>query len=377
MASIYPFRAALPDLSDIISFDDFFGGAKRKFPLYLADGMYSQTPEPIMMIYRIKRPHRSHTGLIACAGVEDALQNRIKKHEHTLAAKADKMLSLIEERGALIKPVLLTYPNAMPIDAYINRYTITQAPSFVIPFEDEEHIFWMLTDPEQLKIVQGLFAEHVPGAYVCDGHHRIQSCETMYLKNKAANPIHNGTEPYNYFLATYLAASEIEIHNYNRLLVSLKGHTPEAFLQKLSQYHLIAPAGRPVRPMQKHQMGLFLGKQWYSLKLRPEFEPSADTDIRQALDVTLLNRYVFQEILGIEDVRTEMEIKYLEGTKGMDELEFKVKDGKAVAGFNLYPVGLEDLIAISDLQGTLPPKSTYIEPRMRNAFLAQLYEDLY
>ena len=80
-----------------------------------------------------------------------------------------------------------------------------------------------------------------------------------------------------------------------------------------------------------------------------------------------------QHILGIEDVRTEAEVKYVEGVKGPAALERKVDDEKAVAAFNLYPVALEDLIAISNQNGTMPPKSTYIEPRMRNGFIAQLY----
>jgi uncharacterized protein (DUF1015 family) len=91
------------------------------------------------------------------------------------------------------------------------------------------------------------------------------------------------------------------------------------------------------------------------------------------LDVHLFNKYVLQHILGIEDVRLEESIKYVEGVKGPAALERRVDGQKVMAAFNLYPVALEDLIAISDMNGTMPPKSTYIEPRMRNAFIAQLY----
>ena len=144
MAKISPFRAALPDLSDIISFDEFFGSAKRKFPLYLSDGIYELNEEKALYVYRIKRPHRSHTGVLACTNVLDYINGEIKKHENTLAAKEEKMMGLFEERQAFIKPILLTYRNVLEIDAIVNRITISMTPSFTIPFQDEEHVFWQI-----------------------------------------------------------------------------------------------------------------------------------------------------------------------------------------------------------------------------------------
>lgn len=376
MAKISPFRAALPDLSDIISFDDFFGSAKRKFPMYLSDGIYYQNKKKSFYIYRIKRPHRSHTGFLACTNVLDYINGKIKKHENTLAAKEAKMMRLFEERQALIKPILLTYPNVLEIDALINRITTSTPPSFHIPFQDEEHVFWQIDDPTHIKALTEAFDNHVNESYICDGHHRAKTSELLYKRYLKSKELSTNKSQFNFMLVAYFPASEIEIHNYNRVIADLGAVSQENFLKKLATYYNIEATEKNYTPISKHEMGMYLEKQWYKLSLKNTYCPKPDTPTKETLDVYFLNKFVLEDILQIEDVRTEPDIKYVEGPKGAFSLERKVREGKAKVGFNLYPVALEDLIKISDEQDTLPPKSTWIEPRMRNGFIAHLYKEV-
>lgn len=370
MADIAAFRPAIPDLNDIVSFDDFFGTAKRKFPIYLSDGYYQVREEEAIFIYRIVRQGISHTGIIACASIKDYIEGNIKKHEHTLTSKEEQMKSLFEERNGVIKPILLTYPNVLEIDAFINRITVAMPFSFKIPFEDEEHVFWLINQKVHVEQFRELFQKHVPACYICDGHHRATTAERLYEEHYDGTP----DNPYNYIMAAYFPASDIIIHNYNRILTSLKGLEVADFLERMNSIFHIHEQNIAFRPFGRHQMGMYLENRWYKLELREAYIPNPHTtSVEECLDVHLFNKYVLQHILGIEDVRTEAEVKYVEGVKGPAALERKVDEEKAVAAFNLYPVALEDLIAISNQNGTMPPKSTYIEPRMRNGFIAQLY----
>lgn len=374
MATISPFRAALPDLTDIISFDDFFGSAKRKFPLYLSDGIYQQNKNAAVYIYRVKRAHRSHTGVLACADVKDYINGLIKRHENTLAAKEAKMMRLFEERQALIKPILLTYPNVLEIDAIVNRITSSNSPSFSIPFQDEEHLFWEINDKIRIDALKELFKDNIKETYICDGHHRAKTSEIFYqryIENQAPD---DKNAEFNHMLVAYFPASEIEIHNYNRVIASLDNLTEEDFLQQLKQYYKIKKVEHNHTPLHQYNMGMLLDRQWYKLELLPKYHPKAGTPTNETLDVHFLNKFVLEGILNIEDVRTEPDIKYVEGPKGAFGLERRVREGRAKVGFNLYPVALEDLIKISDEQDTLPPKSTWIEPRMRNGLIAHLYK---
>jgi uncharacterized protein (DUF1015 family) len=375
MAKISPFNASIPDLTDIISFDEFFESVKRKFPLYLSDGIYEQATKKAIYIYRVKRQHRSHTGLIVCTNVLDYINGSIKKHENTLTAKEAKMMRLIEERQALIKPILLTYPNVLEIDAMINRITISNQVSFSISFQEEEHLFWQITDKTIVKALCNAFEKKVAVSYICDGHHRAKTSELIYQNHQKKKASSSEDDRINFMLSAYFPASEIEIHNYNRLIANLGGLTENQFIEQLGAYYQLTKVSKSYFPNSKFEMGMFIGKQWYQLKLKKNYLPKRSTAVNETLDVHMFNELVLKGILNIEDVRTEPDIKYLEGPKGAFGLERRVREGKAAVAFNLYPVALEDLIKISDQDHCLPPKSTWIEPRMRNGFIAHLYKE--
>jgi uncharacterized protein (DUF1015 family) len=291
-----------------------------------------------------------------------------------LAAKEAKMMRLFEERQALIKPILLTYPNVLEIDAVVNRITSSSPPSFSIPFQDEEHIFWEISDEIRINTLKELFEENIKETYICDGHHRAKTSEILYQRYANNPAFDDKNKELHNMLVAYFPASEIEIHNYNRLVVNLNKLSEEEFLQRLKQYYKIKKVNSYYTPLHQYKMGMLLGKQWYKLQLLSKYRPKAGTPTNETLDVHFLNKFVLEGILNIEDIRTEPNIKYIEGPKGALELERRVWEGRAQVGFNLFPVALGDLIKISDEQDTLPPKSTWIEPRMRNGFIAHLYE---
>ncbi len=375
MASISPLRAVVPAIAQISNPYEFFSAAKKKFTQYLEDGYYAQTGAESLFIYRVQRAHRSHTGVLACANVLDYIEGNIKKHENTLTAKEDKMLGLFYERNAMIKPILLTYPNAMEIDALINRLTIALPPSFTIPFGDETHVFWQITDPATLHHLVVLFQNHVPTTYICDGHHRAASSERMYKEMKESGQLTSPTDPYNFMLAAYFPVSEIEVHNYNRYVVSLP-LPMEEFFQQMGEVFYITPQKGQSSPTALHQIGMYAQKRWYKLEFKETVLPNIKkSSIKERLDVELLNQLVLKGLLGVQDVREDHNIQYLEAPEGLAGIENKVNaNGLDSVGFAMYPVALEDLMAIANADGTMPPKSTWIEPRMRNGFVVQIYE---
>ena len=57
------------------------------------------------------------------------------------------------------------------------------------------------------------------------------------------------------------------------------------------------------------------------------------------------------------------EIQYISNIKGGVFLEKKAKEDKSIA-FKLHPITFNDVILISNKGKTLPPKSTWIEPKL-------------
>jgi uncharacterized protein (DUF1015 family) len=373
MALLSPYRAALPLLSKIKSPNSFFRDVKVDFRSFLQKGFYEQDEQPAFYIHRVQTKYRSYTGFNAYIHLDDYREGRIRKHEHTIRAKEDQVMELYEERKALIKPVMLTYPNVLEIDALTNRITFSLKPALEFDFDDERHTIWRIDQPEYLETYARLFAEKVPLTYIADGHHRSETSLQYCAFKQQHNPGHTGQEAYNFLLAELYPASEIEIHNYNRLLETLNGLSGQQFLERLSEVYDIEATSKSYKPATPHNMGMYLFGQWYRLTVKPAYLQERPA-VRDRLDVAIFNQVVLRGILGVEDVRTYPKIKYQEGPKGTVALIEMVDEGDATVAFNLYPVALEDMIAIAREDGVLPPKSTWFFPRLRSGFTVQLFE---
>ena len=74
-------------------------------------------------------------------------------------------------------------------------------------------------------------------------------------------------------------------------------------------------------------------------------------------------------MLDIGDIRTDKRIDFVGGARGTSALEQAVNSGKAAVAFSMHPVDVDDLMAISDAGGIMPPKSTWFEPKLRDGLL--------
>ena len=88
--------------------------------------------------------------------------------------------------------------------------------------------------------------------------------------------------------------------------------------------------------------------------------------------MALLQRHVLEQMLGIGDIRSDKRIDFVGGARGTDGLEGAVNGGAAAVAFSMFPVTIDDLMAISDAGGIMPPKSTWFEPKLRDGLLVHL-----
>ena len=115
---------------------------------------------------------------------------------------------------------------------------------------------------------------------------------------------------------------------------------------------------------------MYLAGRWYTIDLS---RARRDDDSRASgLDVALLQRHVLEGMLGIGDIRTDKRIDFVGGARGTEGLERAVTSGAAAVAFSMFPVTIDDLMAISDAGGIMPPKSTWFEPKLRDGLLVHL-----
>jgi uncharacterized protein (DUF1015 family) len=229
------------------------------------------------------------------------------------------------------------------------------------------HHFWVIRDQEIISELIRLFSK-IPYVYVADGHHRTAAAALVGNEKKEANPNHNGSEEYNFFLAVHFPDNQLTIIDYNRVVKDLNGLEKETILEKLTKDFDVEVKGREIfKPEQLHNFSMYLDKQWYSLTAKSG--TFNDHDPIGVLDVTILSKLVLDDLLGIKDLRRDKRIDFIGGIRGLGELKRRVDSGEMAVAFALYPVSMKQLIDIADSGNIMPPKTTWFEPKLRSGLV--------
>lgn len=353
---------------------EVYAKGKENFARLIAEGALRQEARPGFYLYRQIMGAHAQVGLVAVASCEEYLCGIVKKHELTRPDKEDDRVRHIETLDAQTGPVFLTYRAVPALDAFIAR-TVAGAPEVDFTAADGvRHSAWPLAGAAEVAFVAGEFAR-IPCLYIADGHHRSAAAARVFEKR-------HGAGQSGFFLAVIFPHNQMQILPYNRVLKDLNGLSPAQLLKKLEDVFTIqsvavsrqsaasleTPGG--ALPSRRYAVGLYLQGCWYTLSFRPQFITTNDPIER--LDVTLLQKQVLGPLLGIADPRTSQRISFVGGIRGTAELERLVNSGEHACAFSMFPTSVEDLMAIADAGGIMPPKSTWFEPKLRDAMFCHL-----
>jgi len=362
----------LPEDLDIHS-EPVYRKAKENFDHFRNAGYLVPDKEDCLYVYAQTMNGKTQYGLVACASVEDYLNNVIKKHELTRKDKEEDRMKHVRITNANMEPVFFSYPAHAEVDEIINKWVKENAPEYDFTAADGVgHHFWTISDDAVIHRLIGVFRE-IPSTYVADGHHRTAAAALVGNEKRKLNPHHNGTEEYNYFLAVHFPDNQLTIIDYNRVVTDLNNLSKEEFLVKLTDHFYVEEKGSGIyKPCCLHNFSLYIDKTWYSLTAKEgTFD---DADPIGVLDVTILSTLVLDQILDIKDLRTSKRIDFVGGIRGLGELVKRVDSGEMRAAFALYPVSMKQLIDIADSGNIMPPKTTWFEPKLRSGLVVHLLD---
>lgn len=347
-----------------ISGERRFQLVKNRYLEFKEEGVFIQDSKPCYYIYKTISRNQSYTGIIAGASVEDYEKNLIKKHEDTIAHREKLFKEYLEVVGFNTEPVLLTYPDSPVINTIIEE-TLAQRPEYEFTsLNRDTHFLWVVQEPDTVTKIQAEFHK-IPTVYIADGHHRSASSHLLAKESKAKNQHHTGQESYNYFLSYLIAESNLKLYEFNRLVKDLNGLNKEGFLMQLDEWFRIENRGNELyKPSKKHHFSMYLDGEFYSLYLRKTRYKF--TDSLSALDPYILYLKVLKPLLGIQDLKNNMRIAYLPGKNDLFEVKKAVDSGNFAVGFGMLPLSIEEIKRISEEGLIMPPKSTYIEPKLRS-----------
>lgn len=326
---------------------------------------------PVIYVYQVLHDGLCQTGIWTLTHISDYLEGRIKKHESTVERREKLLADYLQQTGLDANPVLITYHPDPIIDGLIKKYTCLE-PVLDFMFADKtEHRVWAIDDPIDLKIMVDAFAA-IPTVYIADGHHRAASMAKMGLQKQALNAaIHTGSELYNYFTTVYMNTEEVKVLEFNRLVRDLGTLSETEFMEALTKTFELSKTDGSFKPMHLHEIGMYFSGQWYVLKPKPSIYD--ENDPVGVLDVSILQNFILEPILGIKDPRTDARITFEGGRTRLEDLQEKVDNGLFVIAFTLFPTSVAQVIAVAEADGVMPPKSTWVEPKFLVGLLTNYF----
>lgn len=328
----------------------------------IQEGKFVQDPTPCFYLYELTMDGHSQTGVVGCASIDDYRNNVIKKHENTRADKEEDRIRHVDTCSMQTGPIFLAYRAKEDLKEKIGELK-KQAPVYDFVSEDGiGHRVWVIDNDTDVAMIEEAFGK-IPAIYIADGHHRCASAVKVGLKRREQYPDYTGEEEFNYFLSVIFQDEELRILDYNRVVKDLNGMDAATFLTRIEEYFAVEKKGQaPYRPTEKGTFGMYLEDEWYCLSAKEEIKSE---DAVEGLDVSLLQNYLLDPILGIMDPKTDKRIDFVGGIRGLGELERRVHTDMKVA-FSMYPTSIAELFAVADAGRLMPPKSTWFEPKLRS-----------
>ena len=357
----------LPEDTDIHA-SSVYAKGRENLDRFYENGTLVGDPVPRLLVYRQTWRGRTQDGLVGACSVDDYDSDVIRKHEKTRRDKEDDRVAHLLAQSAHAEPVFLTYRAVDAIDARVGRVT-AEPPEFDFEAPDGvRHSLWIVPESD-VAFFTAAFAA-VPLLYVADGHHR---CASASRARAAVLERMGGTvpdeHPVNWFPATIFPDRQLAILPYNRVVRDLGGLKTGDFLEGVRKKFSVAPAS-DASPSRKGDFCMFFEETWQTITPR---DPIARADPISSLDVSILQDRLLAPVLGIGDPRTDPRVDFVGGIRGTGELEERVRAGRGAVAFAMFPTSLAEVMAIADAGATMPPKSTWFEPKLRSGLFVHRF----
>ena len=360
-----------PDYQNSKTQSEIYTKAKEQFELMKNNSVIIKDSTKSFYIYKISTKNHSQVGIIGTAKLSAYDNLHIRGHEEIYFERSQKRFDQIKNLNAQIGPIYVIYPDNVELTELIEKHTTLKPKYSIVALDKCQHELWIVNKQDIVLKICELF-NTINRIYIADGHHRIEALSKLLEFRKHNNSNHTGTEPYNYFMVAIFPKSQARILNYNRLIKDLYGYSANDLIKKIKKKFIVEKQNSSYKPNESKSFGMYLDKKWYSIKLKKKPEENLFHIIN--LDINLLHYYLLEPILGIGDPRYDNRIDFLAGFHGLETIEKKVDSGEAKVGFSLFATQMEDVINFADKQLTMPPKSTWFDPKPLDGLIAYDFE---
>ena len=332
----------------------------------LENGDFVKTQCSAFYLYKLKHGVHEQVGLIADIPVQDYNNSRLKKHEDTQRQKEDMLTRYQEVVGVTSSPVCVAYPDRRKIDDAVNRAMSAVPYLSLTAWDDVEQTVWRIDDAEIEQELVDEFAQ-IEYTYLTDGHHRCASGARFseLVSSQAHN--HGKFPNSDHLLVALFPQSQLKIYSYFRCIRDLNGMTVPELVWAIEQAGISVERQEnddlgALLPESNRQITMIVDDAVFSLKIPDELVPRDDPVGR--LDVSILQNTILAPILGIHDARGDERLSYAPGVEGISGLIERCRQDWRL-GFACVDTTIEEVIEVADARQTMPPKSTWFDPKLR------------
>lgn len=346
-----------------------YGLVKDAFSDFVKQDVLKQDTKECFYLYRQVKDANEYIGIIAAVSVKDYLENRILKHEKTLSSREQMFTDYLETTGFNAEPVLLSHNEDHNLNSIYVKY-IKQRSEYEFTTTDRVlHQLWVIDDTGDCNQIVNCFGQQ-KALYIADGHHRCASSSLLYQRLDKNGASANEAA---HFMAFLIGEEQMKVYDFNRLVKNETGKNTSGILKELKANFLVEPESGDFRPEKIHEIGMYIQGAWY--KLVPKIGSFDANDAIGHLDPEILSRNVLDPVFGIKDLKSDSRVGFLPGESGVSELALKVDKGEYDVAFSLYPVTIDQIKRVSNEGLTMPPKSTYVEPKLRSGLTIYKIKD--
>lgn len=342
--------------------DTRFKRIKKRFEEFCDDKILVQDEQDAFYIYRQITPSHTFTGIVCGVAVKEYTEGHIKIHEQTLTSRVGVFTQYLDICDFNAEPVLLTYKCKTPqIDALTARCANTRPEYDFTTTDRNQHQLWLIEDKSEIETIQKEFSK-LECLYIADGHHRMASSAHLAEKRRSRSDW-TPSAISNYALALILPEKELNIRPFHRVIKLDELIDENQLLSDLEVHFKIEKKKRTYYPKSNHEFGMRITKGWYSLKLKDK--PESEKVVAH-LDPMILTETILEPLFDIHDQKTDRRIQFIPGKESLERFEKSIDEGVTTVLFTLHSTSTEQLFAVSDANEIMPPKSTYVEPKLRS-----------
>jgi uncharacterized protein (DUF1015 family) len=327
---------------------------RRSLDRMIDDGLYVPLPGPVLAVVALgTEPHRS-VGIVGDLPVEAFSDGAVLPHERIRDDRVGQLRRYLEVVGVASSPVAVTH---RPHPAVTAATTPILERDAAVAYRDDDGVdvaLWLVTDPvEQTRLADALQA--AGALYVADGHHRAAAVLAFAEALGATS-----ATPAGRVLTAAIPCDQLQVLPFHRVVHDV-AHLDLEEVERRLRAAGMAPRrlDGPTAPTEPGTVVVTVDGSWLALDLRDRVVD----DAIEGLDVRLVERELLPRLLGGE-VAGDRRIETVAGPAGLEALARPDAVGIALAAPDV-----EAILQVSDLGATMPPKTTYVTPKLRSGLL--------